>query len=444
MPDGDRRSGLASILIVVGVVVMTTGPLYRFRTWWDYEDPLAEDVPVVAVQALVSIAGVAVLATAGRWRQVDRAAGVLALALVAWLLVGSLWSLDSGRTAREALQIGATMAAGAAAATLVPARRLLWCLWAGVHIGLAWSAIAIAIEANGTLDGNGHWTGIFFNRNSLAIWAAMGLLLSLVLMAGGGWPALTPSERRRRADGDELLVLALAATADVFLLARTDALTPLVAIAAAVLAMVAGRAGRRFVRRGMAPVRLATIAGLVAAAVITALWVGRDRLVSLAGRDADLTGRSDLWAVSLDWVERRPVHGFGYLAAWQDREFLADVRERRGRILPSAHNSFVEVLLGGGLIALALLVALVVVLYLRAAVHALRATGTTGLWPLGLLAFVVVENLTETLLVGNHLTVAVFGVLMVAVAEPAPGSDPPTMPRARPDHAVEADSPGRR
>ena len=443
--SAEQGGWLASALVTLGVVVLTTGPLYRIRTWWDYEDPLADDAVVIVVQALVSIAAIAVLATGGRWRLIDPLTGGLALALAGWLLLSTAWSLDRSTTVREVLQIGSTLAAGAAAATLLPARRLLWCTWVGVHAGLAWSAIAIALERPGTQDRNGDWAGVFFNRNSLALWAALGLVLSILLLLRSGGPSHRSRGPRTAASGDELLVLAMAGVADVVLLAATDALTPLVAVAAALGALAAARAGRGLVRRGVPPQRLAAIAGAVAVVLGSVLWALRDQIVSLTGRDADLTGRSDLWSVALDWAWRRPVSGYGYLGAWHDAEFLVDVREQRGRILSSAHNSFVDVLLGGGVLALVLLVALVAVLYLRAASDALTSTGTNQLWPLALLVFVVVENLTETLLVGNHLTVAVFGALAVSRVAIAPGrSARPGSSHALADRAAAADPSGRR
>jgi O-antigen ligase len=172
------------------------------------------------------------------------------------------------------------------------------------------------------------------------------------------------------------------------------------------------------VRRDVDADRLAAVVGGLALTVGAVGWATRRSWLDDLGRSADLTGRLDLWTVALDWAWRRPLHGYGYMAAWRDPAFMAEVEQARGTLLGSAHNSFVDLFLGAGLIGLALAIGLVAALYWRTVPAALRAVSVATLFPVALLVFIVVENLTETLFVGNQLIVALLGSLLWPHPEP--------------------------
>lgn len=404
----DERPAISALFVLAtaAMVALTSGPLFRIRTWWSYEDPLGRDAVVVAVHAAFGVLAAAWLVTGERWRTLDLRALVAAGVLVALILISTISSLDRGETFRQGLQIGSSLAVGGAAASGLGARRFTWALWAACHAGLAWSVVAIYLDRPGTIDHNGDWAGIYFNRNSLALYAALGVLASAFLLA--------PAWRRagRIPSWIVAVVLVGALVMDVRLITGSDALTPLVALAAAGVAVGLALAGHRLVAGGVAAARVVVLAGGVGVVVAVVGWLTRGVWLDLAGRDSDLTGRADLWDVALEWAWRRPFRGFGYLGTWSDQRFLADVAAARGTLLGSAHNSFVEAFLGTGLLGLAALVALVVVLYLRTGIRAATTPQPATLLPFTVLVFVVVENLTETLLVGNQLAVALMGALL--------------------------------
>ena len=404
----DERPAIPALFVLAtaAMVALTSGPLFRIRTWWSYEDPLGRDAVVVAVHAAFGVLAAAWLVTGERWRTLDLRALVAAGVLVALILISTISSLDRGETFRQGLQIGSSLAVGGAAASGLGARRFTWALWAACHAGLAWSVVAIYLDRPGTIDHNGDWAGIYFNRNSLALYAALGALASAFLLA--------PAWRRagRIPSWIVAVVLVGALVMDVRLITGSDALTPLVALAAAGVAVGLALAGHRLVAGGVAAARVVVLAGGVGVVVAVVGWLTRGVWLDLAGRDSDLTGRADLWDVALEWAWRRPFRGFGYLGTWSDQRFLADVAAARGTLLGSAHNSFVEAFLGTGLLGLAALVALVVVLYLRTGIRAATTPQPATLLPFTVLVFVVVENLTETLLVGNQLAVALMGALL--------------------------------
>jgi hypothetical protein len=397
---------------VASFVVLSSGPLYRLRTWWDYEDPLADDATIVVINAAVGLVAFSWLVSQGRFRHLDQRALAVAAGLVGWLLVGSLWSLDRLETLRQSLQIASALTIGAAIAAALGAVWFRWALWAGLHVGLCWSVAAIYLDRAGTIDSNNDWAGIFFNRNSLALYAALALLVAVFLAADARSIGSAPGRWGVAA------LLIVFGVVDVRLIAGSDALTPVVALVIALAAAVLCAAGRHLVRRDVDAERLAAVAGLLALAVAVVGWATRHSWLDDLGRRADLTGRLDIWNVALDRGWQRPLHGYGYMGAWRDPTFLAEVEAARGRVVFSAHNSFVDLFLGAGLVGLALLVGLVAALYWRTVPAALRGARADTLFPVALLVFLVVENFTETLFVGNELVVALFGSLLWPRAEP--------------------------
>lgn len=411
MRDRVRRLAIGGV-VVVGTVIVSGGPLLRLRTWWGFTDPLEGDAVVIAARASVGAAGVAALWRSGRWRQLAGPATLCWFTLVAWLTVSAAWSVRPVVTFREAALVGAALVAGLAASVTMSPRLLRWSTWTGLHIGLAWSAFATLLLRPGTQDELGYWTGVFFNRNSLALTAAAGIWASLWVGAEAGRDLTKRSVRSVVRAG-----MALALIADAVLIARSRSLTPVLALVAMVLVvMVVAVGGRMVVERG-GRLRTALAAGaLVIATLVSVGWLAREHLARAVGRDADLSGRAEVWRVAWDWFARRPIVGHGYLGPGATSEFQFDVYQAQGMVLTSAHSTLMDVLMGGGLIGATLLAGAVVALCVVAARPAVMTGGTASWWPLAIVAFIITEHAVETLLVGGHLTVALVGVALALSA----------------------------
>ena len=165
----------------------TTGPLYRVRTWWSFDDPLADDPVIVGVYAAVgSLAGDRrarrrrPLAThpAAACRHRRRRGRLVPV-------VGDLVTRSrASRSASRCSSAGALIAGCGGGGSCCALRQLGWAIWCGVHVGLLWSFVALRTETPGTIDHRGEYAGIFFNRNSLALYAALGGLLGVLLGRG--------------------------------------------------------------------------------------------------------------------------------------------------------------------------------------------------------------------------------------------------------------------
>jgi exopolysaccharide production protein ExoQ len=92
----------------------------------------------------------------------------------------------------------------------------------------------------------------------------------------------------------------------------------------------------------------------VSAVAFTLFFFFSEDLVTIVGRDATFTGRTDIWRIVLDAVWQKPLLGFGYYAGTADfmRPLLVG---ELGSEAVDAHNGYFNVMLETGIVGLALL-----------------------------------------------------------------------------------------
>jgi exopolysaccharide production protein ExoQ len=109
----------------------------------------------------------------------------------------------------------------------------------------------------------------------------------------------------------------------------------------------------------------------------------------LFGRDATLTGRTDIWARLLPWHEQSPIIGYGFGSFWTPsmQEAVYGIRE--------AHNGYLEVCLGIGVIGL-LLTAMFLLSFVRKVHSTLAHDYDWASLCLCFLLITLVHNITES------------------------------------------------
>jgi exopolysaccharide production protein ExoQ len=127
-----------------------------------------------------------------------------------------------------------------------------------------------------------------------------------------------------------------------------------------VLALAFYWAGRM---SGMQKLRLVYVGGTILVAVLFVATLVDSRVTSqldqtlLAGRDQDtyqnFSGRIPLWTHCMEYVAVRPLTGYGFESFWT-ADHISDISAREGWTVPIAHNGFIELLLGVGVIGLTL------------------------------------------------------------------------------------------
>lgn len=196
------------------------------------------------------------------------------------------------------------------------------------------------------LSYSGGLLGIYTNKNMLGHYSAMAALMGITvaLMGRGEAPALL----RRLAP-----VAVLVCVAAVGLSRSMTAVLLLPCYCA--LLLVLNR------RRLPAALRHGAVAGgilLVGLGPLALAVLGIDPLAELfraTGKDATLTGRTELWAIASDVIAQAPLTGQGFGAFWVMDRFEPErfAVLQAGATAPSFHDFMADILVGTGLVGLA-------------------------------------------------------------------------------------------
>ncbi len=125
-----------------------------------------------------------------------------------------------------------------------------------------------------------------------------------------------------------------------------------------------------------------------------------EMILTSLGRDITLTGRTEIWPVVLNKIQERPWLGYGYETFWLGKwgGETADVwRQLGGGFEPvHAHNGFLDLYLGLGLIGLVFFGLSLIRNTLSAVFWARYVRGAEGLLPLLYLTALILMNLSES------------------------------------------------
>ena len=380
------------------LLVLTNGPVLLFSKSVLDRTGRWEDLAVWPF--LAAAAGVGAALAAGdlwgaRRRPVEASERIAALA-VGWFalaaLASSLWSVDPTATAwRSSVYVGMALLAWAIARLDALDTSAAIGMVAAAAVGA--SLLLIVLRPDLGLGPNDYWKGVYTNRNSLAPLAAIGVLAGLRF-------ALAPGRLLRTA-AVGLMLASVATLVDAG--SRTAWVSLIAALVVSSLPLVYHRvAGRR---------------GRSHAAKVTAAAAGASAVAAAAGLVAvwnvpTLSQRRTIWSVVWDRILQRPLGGHGFFTFWDIEELTQHVLLRRG----SAHNSLVEVGLGLGLLGVVPFAVIVVLAARNAGLALWRRPGAdTWMWA-ALVAFLLVENVTESFV----LWFSYSWVLLMAAAVRAP------------------------
>jgi len=378
---------VAWVFTTLAFIVATRGPLYRIRT--DFpgnRTGLLDDNWIQAVSYVAyGLVAVVTIPAWPRWWAVARRLSISHLAFAGILLLGAAWSIDSWRTFEQSLIILTAVLGMLGAGAMLSPTALLTSVWAAMQTTLVWSVCARWQNWPNSLDNRDYLTGVFFNRNLLGAACAVAGLTSIALI----W-----MWRRRRLVALPLAGLGLA----IALGYRTDSVTPLVSVGLSVLAGAFAVIWTHASAERQRQLRFLPAASAVAALLA---FLFRDTVTSWLGRSPSMTGRTGVWYDIVDAWSRRPVQGFGFMAAWFDTG-LREALRARGRNLWEAHNGYLEVLVGGGLVAVAVLV-VVGWLVIRALRRSVADRSMFAPWFVAAVMYVAVVNLGETNIGANRV-----------------------------------------
>lgn len=232
-----------------------------------------------------------------------------------------------------------------------------------------------------TFGSYGRWRGIYAHKNPMAQAMGIGVMLQYYL-------ALTSRARIRAGliAALEVLLVVLANSATVF----------------GIIVIATGCYGLFILATRGGPLRPLVVMVLAPAAALFAILIMFEPNLfhAISGRDATLTGRTQLWSWAWQVTQDEPLFGHGFQEFWNSGDpIVGQIWAAIGWQAPNAHNGFLEVALEMGalgvlLVALILLEALVRILGLFRIPASINQMGAS----LIILAGVIIQSGTEAVL----------------------------------------------
>jgi O-antigen ligase len=328
--------------------------------------------------------------------------GVL-LTFCAWMFLSTFWSTFSSYSLVESFTLTVTCLAGLYIARSFTLLQQLTLFLVAMQPGLLISWYAVRNNWSGAVNfDENYWIGIYFNRNSLAPPAALGLLTAGAL----AWILIN---RKPKYWFLSIVILVDVMILDLGLLIRSKSSTSLGAIAVFIFVWGFWTAIRWFQRRRISfnKTQLVEIVYPVFLfSIIVLTWLGfkyQRYFLELFGGSLDFTGRTLLWRYSWVGFEGRPLSGWGWMSAWQTPEFFSYAQYKGWLPLIDmnwSHSAVMDVLLGGGVIGAGLLILAIVWSGARQLDRVF--TQTAGQWTFAATWFVIAASTQESFIVGNH------------------------------------------
>jgi O-antigen ligase len=309
-------------------------------------------------------------------------------------VVSVIWSQDPMVTARRAIPFLLSTLFALYFASRFDLDEQLSILWITmIALSVATVLISVAVPSYGLDVSPGHthdWRGVFTQKNACG--RAMAFAIAITLAKG-------------RMNLPRILSLLLFLVVLAMSGSRSFWLVGLSAFAVAALFA--------FLKRYDLNSRSIIVSMTVLLSIVT-LALGvifASDILALLGRDATLTGRSDIWREVWRAILKRPLLGYGFSAFWIGLKGEAfNVITMLGFVILHAHNGLLEIMLELGSTGLAIFA----LSYLRACRRALRLIRSKyieqALWPILILFLTVLSNMDEnSLLIYN----GIFWVLYV-------------------------------
>jgi exopolysaccharide production protein ExoQ len=413
------------VIATLGLFTLTAGDFWRYliSTWgW------------MALVGILLTLGIVEIARA----RVDlRRLPLTLYALLALMLLSTIWSAYPGWTLLGVLATLATTAFAVFLATTMSLETLLRCFGTALRwvLGLSlvfelvvslvighrilplWPPFGVD-DTSGKLPNAFYWSrdlllhggqiqGVVGNSNLLAMAAMFALIVFAVQFAArsgsriwlGVWIVVA------------LATLALTRSSTVL------AATLVALVVGAFILIVRATAGRR---------RLVVyvVGAVIGVAGVVVALVGRSTILELLNKSSDLTYRGKIWDAVIRLAVERPVGGWGWISYWSPfTSPYKDLIEHGGVNYLQAHDAWLDVFLQLGIVGLVVFGAFVLVALIRSwigAIDAAPGAGLVRLFPLLILVALLVHSIAESRMlieIGFALLVV---VSIVASRKPAP------------------------
>ena len=234
----------------------------------------------------------------------------------------------------------------------------------------------------------GAWQGIYWHKNHMGLITAFANLLFLIniircLQIGKGsvfpWVLLY------------LFSLVFAIKTD----SVATYMTMIILHGAVILLLLLLKYGKNLRRSHY----LAFFAILILASLI--LFTNLDLIFGLFNRSTSLTGRVPMWTYLFNtFFSKRPILGYGFNAFWYIEKYRIELKYAAGYPdqIVIADNGFIDMLVNIGILGFALFAVFYIGMWRRSIQHALKATDINGLFPVLLMAYTLIANISWSLM----------------------------------------------
>ena len=307
--------------VVVMLFTLTQGPVYSL--WHASSLTVPAEASSARLLTFVTVQVPALLLLG--YRRLPRSSilgpvGLLGL-FCGWMWLSTAWATFGQHTIIESTTLCVTFLTGVYLARSFSLLEQLILVVVAMQPGLLWSRDAIANSGSNSIDQNGNWVGIYFNRNSLApvamvsCLAASALLWIVVMRRGKNWPVTL------------IVILIDVILFGVSMLVHTRSKTSIGGAVAFVAVWVFWTIARSFSRRNkLVQSRLKTVVYPVFIIVFTLLSYMTVRMqevvLGVFGEVSEFNGRSAMWRYSWTGFLERPIMGWGWLSAWRTPQFM--------------------------------------------------------------------------------------------------------------------------
>lgn len=318
--------------------------------------------------------------------------------------VSVAWSWTPDATVKQSIALIGSSMFGLYLATRYSLKQQLHLLgWTFGIIAVLSVVFAVLLPQYGVMGGihAGAWRGVFMHKNGLGGRMTTSVIIFSILM-------FSVRQYRWIPGGGALLSMAL-----IVLSRSTSALlnTVFLLMALAILQVIRWRYRSRMLAIALLTLTIETL--------MVMFVVYAEDFANFLGKDLTLTGRTDLWQITWEMIQRYPWLGYGYDGFWHGLEGPSvTVWLATGWKMTHPHNGFLALWLDLGILGLTLfLIGFFRSLY-RALIW-LRSSGDAeAFFPVAHLMFLVLANLTESsLLVSNFIPWVLYVSVSLATAK---------------------------
>jgi len=236
------------------------------------------------------------------FKEIARPRNYWLILLPIWGGLSMIWSQDPMKTLLNIIPMFLLTCFGTyLTVRLSPERQVEFFLFAGVVTLAANYLLVIFYPSAGIaqFDGKGAWQGLFVHKNQC------GILMTYMLIPAFCVPPSTLLKR---------LGLVVYVIADLFIIVMTQSRTGWLTASCCLVFLTMAKLSWKFAWKEKVLIAVCVLA--IVSLISLLCFAYMSELAILLGKDATLTGRTNIWATLWPVLGKRPYVGYGYSAFW--------------------------------------------------------------------------------------------------------------------------------